>query len=87
LGQIKLSALDELTIQRLYNRLLRGEDDRAPLSSKTIKDLHGVLHRALQQAVQLGMIRVNPAGAYKPPRVEKSAIHPLAGDNHSVTNA
>ena len=83
LGQIKLSALDAPTIQRLYNRLLRGMDDRAPLSPKTIKDLHGVLHRALQQAVLLGMIRVNPASACKPPRVEKPAIHPLADDNVS----
>lgn len=83
LGQIKLSALDAPTIQKLYNRLLRGEEDRAPLSPKTIKDLHGVLHRALQQAVQLGMIRANPASACKPPRVEKPSIHPLADDNVS----
>lgn len=81
LGQIRLSALDAPTIQKLYNRLLRGEEDRTPLSPKTIKDLHGVLHRALQQAVQLGMIRVNPASACKPPRVEKPDIHPLADEN------
>ena len=78
-----MSALDAPTIQKLYNHLLRGEEDRAPLSPKTIKDLHGVLHRALQQAVQLGMIRANPASVCKPPRVEKPAIHPLADDNVS----
>ncbi len=81
LGQIRLSAVDAPTIQKLYNRLLRGEEDRAPLSPKTIKDLHGVLHRALQQAVQLGMLRVNPASACKPSRVEKPDIHPLADEN------
>lgn len=80
-GQMRLSALDAPTIQKLYNRLLRGDDERKPLSPKTIKDLHGVLHRALQQAVQLGLIRVNPASACKPPRVEKPNIHPLADEN------
>ena len=80
-GPMRLSALDAPTIQKLYNRLLRGDDERKPLSPKTIKDLHGVLHRALQQAVQLGLIRVNPASACKPPRVEKPNIHPLADEN------
>ncbi len=45
LGAIRLDALDTLTIQRFYNRLSQT------LSPKTVKNVHGVLHRALQQAV------------------------------------
>ena len=45
-GAMKLKALDAHTIQRFYNRLT--------LSPKTIKNIHGVLHKALQRAVALG---------------------------------
>lgn len=48
-----------------------------PLSAKTIKNVHGVLHKALQQAVANGMLRANPADACTLPRVEKAEIHPL----------
>ena len=42
----------------------------APLSPKTVKNVHGVLQKALQQAVKLGYIRVNPADACELLRVE-----------------
>lgn len=49
----------------------------APMSPKTIKNIHGVLHKALQQAVKLGYIRYNPADACDLPRVERKEIKPL----------
>lgn len=49
----------------------------APLSAKTIKNINGVLHKSLQQAVEIGYIRFNPADACKLPRVEKRELHPL----------
>ena len=52
----------------------------APLSPKTIKNVHGVLHKALQQAVKLGYIRFNPADACELPRVERREIKPLDSD-------
>ena len=33
----------------------------APLSAKTVNNIHGVLHKALEQAVKVGYIRTNPA--------------------------
>lgn len=76
LGDIKLSALSTHTIQTLYNRLQRDKG----LSPKTIKNVHGALHKALQQAVELGYIRFNPTDSCKLPRVEKSEIKPLDED-------
>lgn len=53
----------------------------APLSPKTIKNTHGVLHRALQQAVKIGYIRFNPADFCELPRVERKEIMPLDADD------
>lgn len=49
----------------------------APLSAKTIKNINGVLHKGLQQAVEIGYIRFNPADACKLPRIEERELHPL----------
>lgn len=74
LGAIRLSALSAHDIQKLYNSLQKGDK---PLSAKSIKNLHGVIHKAMQQAVELGYIPFNPAAACKLPRVEKAEIKPL----------
>lgn len=57
-GAVKLNALKTADIQRLYTKLQRRE---RPLSAKSIKNLHGVLHKVLQQALELGYIRSNPS--------------------------
>ena len=56
IGQCRLSDLKPHMIQTLYNRLQRGEDDKPPLSPKTIRNVHGVLSKALNQAVLNEMI-------------------------------
>ena len=71
-GAVKLSALKPAQIQKFYNDL-----QRSGLSPKTIKNIHGVFHKALSQAVLLGYIRVNPSTVCNLPRVEKADIHPL----------
>ena len=53
----------------------------APLNPKTIKNVHGVLHKALQQAVKIGYLRFNPADACELPRVERKEIRPLDVDD------
>ena len=52
--------------------------EQVPLSAKSIKNIHGVLHKALQQAVELGYIRTNPTAPCKLPRIEKAEIKPLS---------
>lgn len=79
IGSIKLDVLTSPTIQRLYNSLLRGQDGKQGLSPKTVHNIHGTLHKALQQAVKAHLIRFNPAAAdcVELPPIEQREIHPL----------
>lgn len=54
------------------------------LSPKTVKNVHGVLHRALEQAKKIGYIRTNPADAAITPRVEKKQVEAMESDDISV---
>jgi len=72
LGAVRLDALDTHTIQRFYNSL-----STSGLSPKTVKNLHGILHCALQQAIACDYIYRNPADACKLPKVIKPEIKPL----------
>ena len=71
LGAIRLDELNAHTIQSLYNRL---GDTRSP---KTVKNVHGILHKALQQAVINRYIPFNPAEACVLPRAERKELKPL----------
>lgn len=77
LGAIKLEALNAHTIQGFYNDLGAEKDGKPGLSPKSIKNIHGILHKALQQATQIGYIRANPADAVTLPRVVKKELAPL----------
>ncbi len=76
LGKIKLTSLNATQIQTFYNDLQREQG----LSPKTIKNVHGILHKALDQAVKLRYIGLNPADACTLPRMEKKEIKPLSED-------
>lgn len=78
----KLEDLNTHDIQRFYNRLKNGDKKQTALSPKTIRNIHGVLHKALEQAVDLGYIRANPTAKCKLPKVEKKKIKPF--DNEQV---
>ena len=73
LGAVKLESLDTQTIQRFYNGLL----DEAHLSPKTIKNIHGILHRALEQAVENRYIHYNPTDGCKLPKIKKAKTYGL----------
>ncbi|MDE6591385.1 MAG: site-specific integrase [Oscillospiraceae bacterium] len=77
MGAIKLEALNAHTIQGFYNSLGAERDGKPGLSPKTVKNIHGVLHKALQQAVKVGYLRFNPAEACELPRIERKEIKPL----------
>lgn len=74
-GTVRLDKLNTHTIQHFYNSL--STRDENSLSAKTIKNIHGVLHKALQQAVINGDIRKNPATACVLPKVQKPELKPL----------
>lgn len=77
LGDIPLKQLSTRDIQHLYTNLLKERE----LSPKTVRNIHGVLHRTLEQAKLLGCIRVNPTDAAVTPRVEKKQVETLDAED------
>lgn len=80
LGATRLDALDTQLIQSFYNGLLKPTKQREAISPKTVKNVHGVLHKALQQALVNGYIRLNPTDGCVLPRIEKKQVKPLDED-------
>ena len=78
LGKIKLCALNTQKIQLFYNSLVRGEEIEQELSPKTVKNIHGILHKALDIAMRLGYIEKNPADLAILPKSERKIIKPLS---------
>lgn len=75
---IRLDALNAHTVQGFYNCLLKPKSkDAAALSPKSVRNAHGILHKALNQAALNGYIHTNPANACIPPHVERKEIKPL----------
>ena len=72
LGALKLDGLTPHAVQTYFNSLTREG-----LAPKTVKNIHGILHKSLQQAVINGYIRNNPADSTVLPRVNRRDIKPL----------
>lgn len=81
IGKVPLTALNNVQIQRFYNALYNGTKTATPLSAKSIQNIHGILHKALKQAVIAGIIRVNPADGVKLPQVKKPDLKPLMDED------
>lgn len=80
LGAIRLEELNAHTVQSFYNGLGKPLGDKPGLSAKSIKNIHGILHKAIQQAVTVGYLKFNPADACTLPRVERKELKPLDED-------
>jgi len=72
IGHIVLSSLRTPEIQQMYTGFITNG-----LSPKYIKNIHGVLHRALEQARKLEYIKVNPSGNCSLPKVIEKEMRPL----------
>ena len=79
LGKIRLNRLAPHQIQQTYNSLL---NDRG-LSPKSLKNVHGALHGALEQAKVNGYLRINPSNAVVLPKREKAELQIM--DNADVS--
>ena len=84
LGAIKLDVLNAPAIQNFYNNLGKPQGGKDALSGKTIRCIHGILHKSLQQAVKVGYIRTNPTEACELPKVVRKEIKPL--DSEAITS-
>jgi integrase len=71
-GRFKLSKLTAAHIQSLYAAKLRDG-----LKPSSVRYIHAVLHRALEQAVRFNLIPFNPASRVDPPKVRQEEITPL----------
>jgi integrase len=72
LGRIKLRDLRKAHIDRLYREKLDSG-----LSSSTVRRIHAVLHKALEEAVKGDLIPRNPAVHANKPKVKQGEIEPL----------
>ena len=77
LGEVKLNNLTPLQIQRFYQRLAEGHS-RRPLSNKSIRNIHGLLHKALSQAVRWGLLSRNPVDLVEPPKAMKASVQAVS---------
>ena len=77
LGAVKLTDLTPPMVQRFINELSKDTRKRAALAPKTVKNIHGVLHRALMQAERIGYLQSNPADHCALPRIVKPDIKTL----------
>ena len=81
IGDVKLTALTTLQIQKFYNetkahgRVQRYKNmDDLSLSNKTIRGLHTMLRQCLEQAVTERLIPYNPANGCRLPKKEKKKM-------------
>ena len=79
IGMKKLCDLTAIDIQRFYGGLQNLKTGK-PLSAKTVKNIHGTLHKALECAVKFGLIKSNPADCAELPKIAKPEIKPLDED-------
>lgn len=77
IGKKQLQELTPVLIQRFVNHLQNQKDVEKPLNPKTVKNIHGVLHSALQQAVRIGYLKTNPASLTILPKRSNAEITPL----------
>lgn len=88
IGQIPLTKLTTLDLQKFYRDLLTGgrverkESEKQPkgLGPKTVRNIHQIISSALQLAIHQKLIVHNPAEGCALPRLERKEMHTLTAD-------
>jgi integrase len=68
LGHLELDEITGFTVQQWLALLAAGSEGRKPIAPKTIRNVHGLLHKILQAAVVERLIRSNPCASSRLPR-------------------
>jgi len=84
LGRIKFKSLTSAHVRAFYRLKLDGAEGSPGLAPATVHKLHGVLHKALDQAVADGLIPRNATDAVKIPRIDREEINPLTADEVGI---
>lgn len=74
---IKLTDLTSEDVQLFVMSMVEGVDLDDPLSPKSIRNIHGVLHGCLQTAYEMKLIPENPAKHTNMPKIKKPEIIPM----------
>lgn len=88
IGDIPLTKLTTLDLQKFYRDLLTGgrverkESEKKPkgLGPKTVRNIHQIISSALQLAIHQKLIAHNPAEGCALPRVERNEMKTLTAD-------
>jgi len=77
LGNISLTQLKPEHLQKYYAELLKSGrcSGNGGLSAQTVRHHHTALHKALQTAVEWGLLQRNVADAVRPPRAGHSEMN------------
>lgn len=89
LGSVKLQKLTGAMVQGFYQKVqmphtIKQEKKTIKskgLSPKSLKNLHGVLHSCLDQAIKIGYIKFNPCDACVLPKVVKKEMNTITDIN------
>lgn len=76
IGKIKLSALTSEKVQRMYNKLIADG-----ISPKSVRNTHGILHKALDQAIKLKYISGNASDNCEIAVTTKKEMQPIKDGN------
>jgi integrase len=68
IGSRPLQHLTPLMLNALYSKLQAEGSGNGPLSAKTVRYIHTTIHKALEDAVDAGVLSKNAAERAKPPR-------------------
>ena len=76
LGTTPLQRLTPAQIQAFYNALLTGDTTgaRDVVAPRTVRYVHAILHRALKEALSLGLVSRNVTEAVAPPKAPRPPI-------------
>ena len=98
LGAVPLSKLSAPQLQKFYNQLAvdgktvrrknsrtgKTEISKEPLSAKTIQNIHAIISKALNVAIDQGMIKSNVAERVTTPRVFQEEVQPLTEEQQKA---
>jgi integrase len=79
LGRLRLTQVTPQRVQGFYGALLSGQSSvvsaqHKPLSPRTVRYLHSILHGALEDALKMGLVARNVTEATTPPRRQHAQV-------------
>lgn len=72
IGAVPLQRVDATKLNKLYADLLAGRSSSKPLSARTVRYVHVILHRAFRDAMRWDRIVRNPCASADPPKPGKA---------------